>query len=48
MNGILAKFQTDDIAFFLGCIVVATGVSAWFSVRAQRPATAPTTIPLPQ
>ena len=46
--GLFTQWDVGDIAFFLGCIVVATGVSAWFSVRAQRPATAPTTIPLPQ
>ena len=46
--GLFTQWDVGDIAFFLGFIVVATGVSAWFSVRAQRPATAPTTIPLPQ
>jgi len=35
------------IVLFLCFMVVATAVSAWFSVRAQRPVKDPTAVPLP-
>lgn len=46
--GLATQWDVGFIAMFLGCIVVATAVSAWFSVRAQNPATDPTVVPLPQ
>lgn len=46
--GLVTQWDVGFIVLFLGFVVVAIAVSAWFSVRAQRPTTDPTTVPLPQ
>ncbi len=45
--GLVTQWDVGFIVLFMGCMVVATAVSAWFSVRAQRPVKDPTAVPLP-
>ncbi|MDN6677965.1 hypothetical protein [Corynebacterium variabile] len=45
--GLVTQWDVGFIVLFLCFMVVATAVSAWFSVRAQRPVKDPTAVPLP-
>ncbi|MGP5636447.1 hypothetical protein ACTXOW_08060 [Corynebacterium variabile] len=45
--GLVTQWDVGFIVLFLCFMVVATAVSAWFSVRAQRPVKYPTAVPLP-
>lgn len=45
--GLVTQWDVGFIVLFLCFMVVVTAVSAWFSVRAQRPVKDPTAVPLP-
>lgn len=45
--GLVTQWDVGFIVLFLCFMVVATAVSAWFSVRAQRPVKDPTAVALP-
>ncbi|MGP5589177.1 hypothetical protein [Corynebacterium variabile] len=45
--GLVTQWDVGFIVLFLCFMAVATAVSAWFSVRAQRPVKDPTAVPLP-